>query len=136
MNTFCLYREFTYFYTLLIEKGICDCWNVSVKLPCIYLCLSSRDIFIFPVRVSCFFSYFYIPDMYYLLQDRFPLLCPHLESRVYSEPLHSVWYHWVACWEMGQDQSSLSLVQMVRMDYVAIPAVRKNKLFRVYLNFP
>ena len=30
---------------------------VSLKLPCVYECLSSRDLFIFLVRVSSFFSY-------------------------------------------------------------------------------
>ena len=30
-----LYHEFTYIYSLLIEKDICDRWCVSVKLPCV-----------------------------------------------------------------------------------------------------
>ena len=37
------------FYSRLIEKDMCDCQNISVKLPCIYLCLSFRDLFIFLV---------------------------------------------------------------------------------------
>ena len=52
------YSVSTYTYSLLIEKDIYDCWNVSVKLPCIYVCLSSGDLFSFSVRVSSFFSYF------------------------------------------------------------------------------
>ena len=32
--------------------------NISIKLPCICVCLSSRNFFIFSVRVSSFFSYF------------------------------------------------------------------------------
>ena len=47
-------------YSLLIENDICDHRNVSVKLPCVYMCLSSGNLFNFPVRVSSFFSYFYI----------------------------------------------------------------------------
>ena len=54
----CLSHVFTYIYSLLIEKDIYDCQNVSVKLPYVYVCLSSRDLFIFLVRVSAFFSYF------------------------------------------------------------------------------
>ena len=46
---------FTYIYSLLIETDICDCRNVSVKLSCVYLCLSSRDLFIFSVRVFFFY---------------------------------------------------------------------------------
>ena len=51
-----LYHVFTCIYSLLIEKDICDWWNVSVKL-CVYVCLSSGDLFIFSVRVSSFFTY-------------------------------------------------------------------------------
>ena len=47
------HRVFTYVYSLLIEKDICDHQNVSVKL----LCQSSGGLFIFSVRVSSFFSY-------------------------------------------------------------------------------
>ena len=45
-------------YSLMIEKDIYDCRNLSVKLPCVYVCLSSRDLFIFSARVVSFFSYF------------------------------------------------------------------------------
>ena len=38
----CLYHVFTYIYSLLIEKDICDCQNISVKLLCICECLSSE----------------------------------------------------------------------------------------------
>ena len=53
-----LYGVFTYIYSLLIKKCICDRRNVSAKLPCVNVCLSSGDLFIFSVRVSSFFSYF------------------------------------------------------------------------------
>ena len=45
-------------HSLLID--ICGCQNVSVKLLCVYVCLSSGDFFIFLVRVSSFYSYFYV----------------------------------------------------------------------------
>ena len=51
-------RRLTYIYSLLIEKDICDCRNVLVNLPCVHVCLSSGDLFIFLVRVSSFFFYF------------------------------------------------------------------------------
>ena len=35
--------------------------KTSVKLPCVYVCLSSRGPFIFSVRVSSFFPYFCFP---------------------------------------------------------------------------
>ena len=44
------------FTLFLIEIDICDCRNVSVKLPCVYVCLSSRNLFIFSARVSSLFS--------------------------------------------------------------------------------
>ena len=34
-------------HSLLTEKDLCECPNVSVKFPCVYLCLSSRDLFFF-----------------------------------------------------------------------------------------
>ena len=34
-----LYCVFTYIYSLLIEKDICDCPNVPVFLLCVYMCL-------------------------------------------------------------------------------------------------
>jgi hypothetical protein len=54
-----LYHVFTYIYSLLIEKDICDRRNVLVKLPCVCVCLLSRDLLIFSLRVSSFFSYFF-----------------------------------------------------------------------------
>ena len=42
-----LSRVFTYIYSLLIEKDISDHQNISVKLLCVYVCLSSGDLFIF-----------------------------------------------------------------------------------------
>ena len=57
--TWChLYCMFTYIYSFLIEKEICDCRNLSVKLPCIYMCLSFGNLFIFSLNVFSFFSYF------------------------------------------------------------------------------
>ena len=41
-----LYCVFLCIHALLIEKGICDCRNVFVRFPCVYLCLSSGDLFI------------------------------------------------------------------------------------------
>ena len=46
--TWChLYCVFTYNYSLLIEGDLCECWNISVKFLCVYLCLSSGDLFTF-----------------------------------------------------------------------------------------
>jgi len=45
-------------FTLLIEKDICDSWNISIKLQCVCLCLLPRDLFFFFGRDSSFFSYF------------------------------------------------------------------------------
>ena len=54
-----LIRVYTYIYTLLIDKSICDCWNVSIKLQCVCVCFSPGDLFIFSIRVSFFFSYYF-----------------------------------------------------------------------------
>jgi Putative transcriptional repressor regulating G2/M transition len=43
--------------SLLIEKDLCECWSLSVKFPCVYLCLSCRN-FIFSIRVFLLYSYF------------------------------------------------------------------------------
>ena len=65
-----LYCVFTCIYSLLIEKDmwssnliekdICDHRNISIKLPCVCVCLSSAHLFILSVRVSSFFSYFFM----------------------------------------------------------------------------
>ena len=53
-----LYRVFTYIYSLLIKKEICDRQNLSVKLPCVCVCLLFGDLLIFSVWVFSLFSYF------------------------------------------------------------------------------
>ena len=53
-----LYCMFKYFYCLLIEKEIWDCQNVSVKLPCVYVCLSPEDLFILFSRCLLFLFLF------------------------------------------------------------------------------
>ena len=42
-----LYCNFIYIYSLLMEEGLCECRNVTVKFPCVYLCLSSGSLQIF-----------------------------------------------------------------------------------------
>ena len=37
-----VYSVFTHIYSLLIEKDTWDCRNISIKLSCVYLCLSSE----------------------------------------------------------------------------------------------
>ena len=56
---------FTYIYSHLIEKDSCDCRKISVKLSCVYVCISSRDLFIFSIRVSSFFSYSYLHFLWF-----------------------------------------------------------------------
>ena len=53
-----LYLVFTYIYYLLIEKDMCSHQNISIKFQCVCMCLSSRDYFIFLIRVFPFFSHF------------------------------------------------------------------------------
>ena len=45
-------------YSLLIDKDVCDCGNISVKFPCAYVCLSSRDLFIFFLFLLLCYPYF------------------------------------------------------------------------------
>ena len=42
-------------HTFLIEKEISDRQNFAVKFPCIYVCLSSVDLFIFRYEFPLFF---------------------------------------------------------------------------------
>ena len=48
-----LYCVFTYIYSLLTEKDICDYQNISVKLLYVYVCSSSEDLFIFLFYIFC-----------------------------------------------------------------------------------
>ena len=45
-------------YSLLIEKDICDCRNISIKLQYVYLCFCFVDIFIFSEWFSSSYSCF------------------------------------------------------------------------------
>ena len=52
--TWCRYYcVFTYIYSLLIEKGICDHQNMSLKLLCVCVWLSSRDLFTLSFPIFC-----------------------------------------------------------------------------------
>ena len=80
----CFYPMFTYIYFLLIEKDISDRWNISIKLPCVCVHLSSGDLFIFSVRVSSFFSYFLIKNILKRSEESNTYLthvCRHHRSR-------------------------------------------------------
>ena len=46
--------------TLLIEEDICDCRNISNKFPCVCVCLSSGNLFIFCKSFPFLFHFFYI----------------------------------------------------------------------------
>ena len=61
-----LYCVITQIYFPLIKKGICDRQNISVRLPCVYVCLSTGDLFIFLVRVSSFFTYVTLSILQYV----------------------------------------------------------------------
>ena len=52
-----IYHVFTYSCFFLIEKDICNRQNISIKLPCVYLCFSSRSLYFFSERLL-FHSYF------------------------------------------------------------------------------
>ena len=62
-----LYCVFIYIYSLLVEKGICECQNVLVKYQCVYVCLWAGDLLIFFCRnfpflyksIIVYFSYFF-----------------------------------------------------------------------------
>ena len=51
---------FTYIYSLHIEKDICDCRNVSIKLPCFYVWPLSGDLFIFFGKRFLFLFLFFV----------------------------------------------------------------------------
>jgi hypothetical protein len=74
-----LYNVFTYIYSLMIEKDICDCQNISIKLLCVYLCLSFGDLFVFSVRVFSFYLYFCKThvEMFWFHRDPYQSHLPH-----------------------------------------------------------
>ena len=53
----CPYRVFTYIHSILIEKDICECRNVSVVLSCIYMCFSCEDLLFFDKTFLFIFLY-------------------------------------------------------------------------------
>ena len=40
-------KKLEWYISVIIEKGICDCQNILLKFPCVYVWLSSRDLFFF-----------------------------------------------------------------------------------------
>ena len=64
-------------YSLLIEKHFCECQNISIKILCVYLCLSSGDLFIFFITVLPFYSYFCVKvkGAIYLMNEHFAGRC-------------------------------------------------------------
>ena len=52
----CLYCMFTYIYSLLIKKDICDCQNISIKLPCVI---------IYVTKLLLFYYYYSCCSFYY-----------------------------------------------------------------------
>ena len=58
---------YTYIYSLLLEKDICDRRNNSIKHPCVCVTFARRSL-IFSVRVSSSFSHFlYMLEKVYFL---------------------------------------------------------------------
>jgi hypothetical protein len=90
-------------YSLLIEKNLCESRKVSVKFPCDYLCLSSRDSsFFHPVRVSSFYSYFVLSELQYFSFpcDSFVYKGGHLISNLFGLLffLQFMWKEKVSTW--------------------------------------
>ena len=57
-NTDAFFNQKRVNVSLLIKEDICDDQNISVKLVCVYVCLSSRDLFIF--RKSFLFLFLFL----------------------------------------------------------------------------
>ena len=58
VNTWQRCRVFTYIHSFLIEKDSCVRWNISIKFPCVYMCLSYGDLFNFWYEFSLSFPLF------------------------------------------------------------------------------
>ena len=92
-----LHCVFTYIYSLLNKKDICDCWNISVKPSCVYMCLSS-DLLIFFSKSSLFLfllsCYLYFSTFHSICSDNINLFvnvgdwCPFSIRR----NLNSYWF--------------------------------------------
>ena len=86
------YHVFTYIYSLLIEKDICDHQNVLVKLPCVCVCLLSRDLLIFSGKSFIFlFLFFCVIRTWY-----FPLHVVSHERKVWHLPERTRFCPWSA----------------------------------------
>ena len=67
------FRAFTYKYPLFFDEGMCDCRNVSVKLPCVYLCLSSGNLIFFWQEFPLFIPISVLPVLWYFAFPHGPL---------------------------------------------------------------
>ena len=88
-----LYCVFTYIYSLLIEKDIFDCRNVPGKLPCVYLYLSSWDLFF---SVSFLFLLLFLCYPYF---STFPF---HVVSLLYEG------FYTLECYDVNQGMKNVS----------------------------
>ena len=65
-----LCRVFTYIRSLLIEKDGCDHQNISIKFPCVCVCLSYSDLFNFWKEFSLSFPLFCVIKFFRILLSR------------------------------------------------------------------
>ena len=89
---------------------MCDCQNVSIKLPFVCVCLSPGDLFIFSVRVSSFFSYFLCYPYFGTFLSTWSLISEEVTCKHCQNHFHSVFmnaFSWLL-WGWNVFRSSLS----------------------------
>ena len=125
-----VYLVNVYIYSLLIEKDIYNCGNVSVKLPCVCVCLSFGDIFVFSVRISSFSSYFCVLLVFLLSYWGILFLCVsvHCFYKMY------LIFSWLCCYMaqmnplIGPKLSNKTIILMAR-EWVSVIYVHENIFF-------
>ena len=85
-----LYGVFTYTYSLLTEKDLCECWNVSVKFPCalLFICAFDKSFpFLFLFSFQCGFFKFLVIEFWKLFDSEV------VRSSPGQLVVNSVWGH-------------------------------------------
>ena len=82
---------FTYIHSLLIEKDDCDRQNISIKFPCVCMCLSYGDLFnsfplfcVVPILSYPYFSTFFfhlVTELFFLFSYVQVLISWHVNCR-------------------------------------------------------
>ena len=113
--------------TLLSEKDICDPQNISIKLPCVCVCLSSGDLFHFFGKSFLFLFFFFVLSIlrYFPFHMVYKILLLDFVDTVFNE---GQWWitHLLGWRSRGSDESQCSNLVIIIWDSTLISYLERS----------